>query len=61
MEFLSLNARRVLWQEYGVVVPGFDGEDAINAIILHGAEVKRREREQRRIAQHNKDFGANSQ
>lgn len=49
LEFLPLNARRILWEEYGVVLPGFDGDDALDALRLHRLESKRKEVEDRKM------------
>ncbi len=49
LEFLPLNARRILWEEYGVVLPGFSGDDAIDALRLHALENRRREVENRKM------------
>lgn len=49
LEFAAMNARRILWQDYGIVVPGFDGEDALDALIWHNVETQRQEEQQRKL------------
>jgi hypothetical protein len=38
-----LETRELLWTKYGVVLPGFDGDDAILALIVNGLKSKRQE------------------
>lgn len=44
-EFTAVNARRVIWKESGVVLPGFDGDDALLLLQLVSIEGKRRQRD----------------
>jgi hypothetical protein len=39
---LPLIYRRMLWQQYGVVMPDFDFQELLNAIRLYGLENERR-------------------
>ena len=45
--FAHLAIRRLLWQEYGVSLPGFSGDDAMDAVTLHAAEAKHAKRKQK--------------
>ncbi len=57
MELMPLTARSILWKEYGIVLPNFDGDDAVNAIIKHSMETKRQEYENKRATRKSEHYG----
>lgn len=43
LRFAGLQVRRLLYKDYGIVLPGFDGDDALDAMVWNQVENKRQE------------------
>lgn len=56
-ELVPISVRRLLWKEYGIVLPDFTGDDAIDALILNDAEKQREQELERKRARQINNYG----